>query len=226
MDTYKLINKLFESLNKLISINVRTTKYSNELIETLKIIENCTSCKKVDIKENDFDEFHKLINKIKSEKKGIINKLINKIKSEKGEENDDIIDKLNGRLIEIDDKLNRNILCEGCKEKKVEKLITKCGNEEMAKLLYESKLNSDNIYYLRWIPFSEFGNIKYLAKGGFGEVQKAVWFGYYYGKEREVVLKTLYNSRDKILDILKEVNKKKSLMLMLINYLLKTKNSM
>jgi len=196
MDSYELIKKLFESLNKLININVRITKYSNELIETLKIIEHCTSCKKVDIKENDFDEFHKLINKIKSE---------NKEQSSK-----ELIGNLNKELIKIDDKLNRNILCEGCKEKKVEKLITKCGNEEMAKLLYESKLNSDsdNINYIRWIPFSEFGNIEYLAKGGFGEVQKAVWFGHYYYDKWNVVLKRLYNSSGKILDILKEVNKK------------------
>ena len=54
-----------------------------------------------------------------------------------------------------------------------------------------------------------------MAKGGFGEVQKAEWFGHrHYNKEdgykeREVVLKRLYNSHDKILDILKEVNKKK-----------------
>ena len=55
-----------------------------------------------------------------------------------------------------------------------------------------------------------------MAKGGFGEVQKAEWIGRRYEtddydeyKEREVVLKRLYNSRDKISDILKEVNKKK-----------------
>ena len=38
------------------------------------------------------------------------------------------------------------------------------------------KLNAkkhDN--YIRWIPFDEFKNIKYLAKGGFGEVHKATW---------------------------------------------------
>ena len=107
---------------------------------------------------------------------------------------------------------------EGCKENKIEKLITKCGNEEMAKLLYESKLNSNYIQwrplnnhnYIQWIPFNEFQNIKYLAKGGFGEVQKAEWIGRYTRyKETEVVLKRLYNSHDKISDILKEVNKKK-----------------
>ena len=115
------------------------------------------------------------------------------------------------KLIKKDNELNTKVLCEGCKEKKIEYLITKCGNEEMAKLLYQCKLNSDSdpdYIYGRWIPFNEFQNIKYLAKGGFGEVQKAVWIGEYYDK-REVVLKRLYNSRDKILDILKEVNKKK-----------------
>ena len=79
------------------------------------------------------------------------------------------------------------------------------------------KLNAKyyfNNYYIQWIPFDEFKNIKYLAKGGFGEVHKATWFnGDYYNikerkyVEREVVLKRIYNhsSDDKIVDILKEV---------------------
>jgi hypothetical protein len=203
MDAYELINKLIDSLNELISkdnINFRTTNLSNKLLETLKIIENCTSCEKDKINEYNFNYLHELINELKSEK----------VEQEKKV----IINKLNEKLIYIDDELNRKVLCEGCKKKKIENLIIKCGNEEMAELLYQSKLNSDNIYYVRWIPFNEFKNIEYLAKGGFGEVQKAVWIGhgYYYRyvyKEREVVIKRLYNSRDKILDILKEVNKKK-----------------
>ena len=169
---------------------------SNELIETLKLMENCTSCKKDNIEKKEFDEFHNLINEIESEKEQKKKKIVNKLHRE---------------LIRIDDKLNISVLCEGCKKIIIGKLITKCENEEMAKLLYESKLNSDDIYHIRWIPFNEFGNIKYLAKGGFSEVQKAVWTDEYdyYGKEIDVVLKRLYNSRDKILDILKEVNKKK-----------------
>ena len=98
-----------------------------------------------------------------------------------------------------------------CKEKKLKKLVNECGNEEMARLLYECK----SIYGgIRWIPFNGFGNIKYLAKGGFGEVSKATWISYYsysYSeyKKRDVVLKRIYNSSNNILDILKEVNKKK-----------------
>ena len=198
MDTYELINNLLDSLNELISkddINVSTTNLSNELLETLKIIENCTSCKKDNIEEKVFNKFHNLINEIESEKELERKKIINK---------------LNDELIKIDNKLNRKVLCEGCKRNKIENLIDKCGNKEMARLLYEIKLNSVNTVHIRWIPFNEFQNIKYLAKGGFGEVQKAEWAGSYHdNKTVEVVLKRLYNSRDKILDILKEVNKKK-----------------
>jgi len=184
------INKLLNELINKSDVTVRITNLSNELLETLKIIENC---KKDDINENDFDKFHKLINEIKSEKD-----------EQKKKER---IRRLGNELIATDDKLNKEVLCERCKEKKKENLINKCGNEEMARLLYECKLNPDNIEYIRWIPFNEFGNIEYLAKGGFGEVSKAKWCRYYF---EDVVLKKLYDSNDKILDILKEVNKKKS----------------
>ena len=49
------INKLFKSLNELIDkddINVWITNSSNELFETLKMIESCTSCKKDKMKES------------------------------------------------------------------------------------------------------------------------------------------------------------------------------
>src|SRR6266511_568741 len=49
MNVDELINKLQNTLNnKLINendLNVKTTELSNELLETIKIIENCTSCK-------------------------------------------------------------------------------------------------------------------------------------------------------------------------------------
>ena len=51
------------------------------------------------------------------------------------------------------------------------------------------------------IIFDEFKNIEYLAKGDFGEVHKATWID----GDREVVLERIYNSNDKIVDILKEV---------------------
>ena len=52
-------------------------------------------------------------------------------------------------------------------------------------------------------------NIGYLAKGGFGEIHKALWVvndeDRTEHKNKGVVLKRIYNSSDKIVDILKEV---------------------
>ena len=111
------MDAIFNSLNKLIKgdINIRITNLSNELLETLKLLKKCTSCKKYNIKEIVFDKLHKLINEQKKKK---------------------IVYELDYRLVEIDDELNRKVLCEGCKEKNIKKLINKCGNEEMARLLY------------------------------------------------------------------------------------------
>src|SRR3954467_11285883 len=87
-----------------------------------------------------------------------------------------------------------------------EKLTDKCGNEEIARLLYyQCKLNTmyyrHNSNYIRWIPFDEFKNIEYLAKGDFGEVYKATCID----GDQEVVLGRIHNSNDNIVDILKEV---------------------
>src|SRR6185436_14969973 len=104
------INKLLNELINKSDVTVRITNLSNELLETLKIIENC---KKDDIKENDFDKFHKLINEIKSEK---------------DEQKKKKIRELDDELVNIENKLNKEVLCERCKEKKKENLINKCGN--------------------------------------------------------------------------------------------------
>src|SRR4051812_29528369 len=99
MDAYELINKSYNLLNKLISkgyFNFRVTDLSKDLFETLKIIGNCTSCKKDNIKEKDFNEFHELINEIAFE--------------EEEEEMDNVIDSLGCKIIEIDDELNRKVL--------------------------------------------------------------------------------------------------------------------
>src|SRR5439155_16058828 len=134
------INKLQNTLNKLINENglsIKITNLSNELLETLKIIEICTSCKdeKIDGKKLD-----KCLARLEEQTK----------------KKEDTINELNNELNEIDFKLNKEILCEGCKGKKVEKLINKYRNEEMARFLYyQCKLNAKNYhsYYIRWIPF-------------------------------------------------------------------------
>ena len=199
----ELINKLQNTLNnKLINENdlsIKIIKSLNELLETLKIIENCTNCKDKKIDGNNID---KCLAKLEKE--------------EQEEEKEDIIGRLFNELNEIDFELNKKVLCESCKGKKISKLTDKYGNEEIAKFLYyQCKLNAEYYYneYIRWIPFDEFKNIKYLAKGSFGEVHKAIWINYYYCRykekyyDKEVALKRIYNnsSDDKIVDILKEV---------------------
>ena len=100
----ELINKLQNTLNnKLINENdlsIKTTKLLlNELLETLKVIENCTSCKdeKIDGK--------------------YLDKCLAELKKEQRKEKD-IINELNNELSKIDFELNKEILCECCKEKK------------------------------------------------------------------------------------------------------------
>src|SRR5881398_1099939 len=207
MSNKVLINKLQNTLNELINRNdlgIKTTELSNELLETTKIIENCTSCckdKKID--GNDLDEIKNCLAELEKEER----------EGEKWR----VIWELTDKLFVINIRLNKEILCEGCKEKEIEKLTDKYGNEKIARFLYyQCKLNaySHKSYYIRWIPFDEFINIEYLAKGGFGEVHKATWINGDYSsvemkyKDIKIVLKRIYNnnsSDDKIVDILKEV---------------------
>src|SRR5947209_6157380 len=123
MDVDELINKLRNILNELIDRNdssVKTVELSNQLLETLKVIENCK-----DKKMDDLDEFHKSINEIE-------NCLTELEKKEF---------KLNKKLFRMDNKLNKEILCQGCKEKEIKKLADKCENEEIARFIYQCKLN-------------------------------------------------------------------------------------
>src|SRR5947208_12348177 len=77
-----LINELSNTLNELVNrndLNVKTTELSNELLETIKIIENCTSCnkdKKID--GIDLDEIEECLAELEKEEQKeymIINKL-------------------------------------------------------------------------------------------------------------------------------------------------------
>src|SRR5207248_4023376 len=116
--------------NKLINKNdlsVKTTELSNELLETLEIIEDCTNCKDNAGKYN-LDGIHKLINKIE-------NCLAELEEKEQGWKKYPIINKLNDELNKIDFELNKKVLCKGCKEKKIGKLTDKYGNEEIARFL-------------------------------------------------------------------------------------------
>ncbi len=208
MVIYKLINKLHNTLNGSINKNyltIATTKLSNELLEILKVIGNCTICKDKRIDGNNLDKLHKSVSKIEE--------YLAKLEKE-DQEKRNITGKLNCELFGINIILNK-ILCKGCcKEKEIKKLTDKCGNREIARSLYECKLNK--MYYDHWIPFDEFKNIKYLAKSSFEGVHKATWIKGYYNYKEDVMLKRIYKSNDKLIDILKEVK----LLLMLTSMLI------
>ena len=197
-----MMSRLSNMLNELNDGNdliVGITDLSNGLLGTLKKIENCTSCKD-NIGKCYYNYSYGVYKSIRETK----NYLVELEKGEKGKkEKEDIIYDLNNQLIHIDDELNGKLLCEGCKEKKETELIEQCGNKEIAGFLHECRLKSYyKRNYVRWIPFNRFRKIEYLTKGGFGEIHKATWTNLRY---YDVVLKKLYKSSNKILDILKEV---------------------
>src|SRR5947209_16731417 len=112
MNVDELINKLQNTLNKLINeddLSVKTNELSNELLETLKTIENCTSCKDKKIYGYDLVKMENCLAELEKEERRRLN----------------IIDDLNNELFKINIRSNKEILCESCKEKEKEKLTDK-----------------------------------------------------------------------------------------------------
>jgi hypothetical protein len=93
------------------------------------------------------------------------------------------------------------------------------GNDDIDKLIQDTQLSAINyIEVLEWIPYNEFHDIEYIAKGGFGKVYKAKrsdgyirrWDNGYKNWERHysnefVALKCLYNSENVTLEFINEV---------------------
>jgi hypothetical protein len=138
---------------------------------------------------------------------------------------------------EIKGRYFGNGLCEECKQPRASYHWCQCkfqnnfknwtsGNNEVDKFIQKVQLKAT--YYteiLEWIEYDRFENVKYLAKGGFGTIYKAIWKdGYikewdsennqwkrskYWDKDYEnypVVLKCLHNSQDITAEFLKEVS--------------------
>ena len=50
------------------------------------------------------------------------------------------------------------------------------GNNYIDNFIQETQLNAQSdLHVLEWIPYNRLTNIKYLAKGGFSTVYKAIW---------------------------------------------------
>ena len=93
------------------------------------------------------------------------------------------------------------------------------GNKDIDELIQYSQLNAT--YYancLEWVPFENFQNVTYIAKGGFGKIYSAEWpEGHIWNwnienqkwnrsGNRKFALKSLDNSSDMSTDFLNEVS--------------------
>jgi hypothetical protein len=92
------------------------------------------------------------------------------------------------------------------------------GNKFIDKFIQESQLNAEKyLDILEWIPYNRLTNVKYLDKGGFSTVYKAIWLDgdiekWDYEKQQwkrfancVVVLKSLDNSSNLNDEFLNEV---------------------
>src|SRR6266496_6313685 len=70
--------------------------------------------------------------------------------------------------------------CQNCISKQFQKDFNKwtSGNEFIDKFIQDVQLKARNeSEVIEWIPYNHLRNIKYLAKGGFSIVYKAIWLG-------------------------------------------------
>jgi hypothetical protein len=92
------------------------------------------------------------------------------------------------------------------------------GSNNIDKFIQNTQLSTHDTTNkaLEWIPYNRFNDIKYIAKGGFGEVYKANWidgrideWGHQnwkrYNKNLPVALKSLNNSKNITLEFMNEV---------------------
>ena len=73
---------------------------------------------------------------------------------------------------------NNYYWCQQCNAKRFQRDFHKwtSGNKFIDKFIQESQLNAKRTYYiLEWIPYNRLTNVKYLDKGGFSTVYKAIW---------------------------------------------------
>ena len=72
--------------------------------------------------------------------------------------------------------------CKQCNAKRFQQDFHKwtSGNKFIDKFIQESQLNTEECWHvLEWIPYNRLTNVKYLDKGGFSTVYKAIWLDGY-----------------------------------------------
>ncbi|CAB4442836.1 unnamed protein product [Rhizophagus irregularis] len=117
--------------------------------------------------------------------------------------------------------------CKLCNAKKFQQNFKNwtSGNHEVDKFIQKTQLKAKRYRdVLEWIEYDRFENVKYLAKGGFGTIYKAIWkdgviqswdsennkwkrskFWFREYENFPVVLKCLHNSQDITSDFLREI---------------------
>ena len=112
--------------------------------------------------------------------------------------------------------------CQPCNAKRFKENFKNwtSGNKDIDELIQHSQLHAT--YFgncLEWIPFENFQNVTYIAKGGFGKIYSAEWpegYIWYWSikkqkwkrdKTDKFALKSLDNSSDINADFLNEVIK-------------------
>src|SRR5256885_15726714 len=111
--------------------------------------------------------------------------------------------------------------CKQCNAKRFQQDFHKwsSGNKFIDKFIQDSQLNARwHGDVLEWIPYNRLTNVKYLDKGGFSTVYKAIWLDghikkwdyekqqwYRHANQEEVVLKSLDNSLNLNNEFLNEV---------------------
>jgi hypothetical protein len=111
--------------------------------------------------------------------------------------------------------------CRSCNAKRFQQHFKNwtSGNDDIDKFIQLTQLSANNIFgVLEWIPYDRFYDIKYIAKGGFGNVYRAnridgwidswdnenkIWKRY--GQNEFVALKSLNNSKNVTSEFINEV---------------------
>ena len=67
--------------------------------------------------------------------------------------------------------------CQQCNAKRFQQDFHKwsSGNKFIDKFIQETQLNAEYRSILEWIPYNRLTNVKYLDKGGFSTIYKAIW---------------------------------------------------
>ena len=114
-----------------------------------------------------------------------------------------------------------NFWCNQCNAKRFQQGFPNwtSRNKYIDNFIQETQLSAESEYHvLEWIPYNRLTNIKYLAKGGFSTVYKAIWLDGFiqwwdydkkqwkrHGKDYSIVIKSLNNSSNINEEFLNEV---------------------